>query len=122
VEIVERGETLSEEDWEEKPECLVVLGSGRVKGCGVELLRDFLQRDRFRPQCPAELYHAMTREFHACGKEFALACRDFGKIVGPICPFDPIREFDKMKLEYGVEDLQVRVEELEAKLGAKRTK
>jgi hypothetical protein len=73
---------------------------------------------------PAELYcgpkfsGALIQEFEVCAKELALACRAFGKIIRPICPFDPIYVFDKIQLAAKLEVLQQRVEELEAR-GAK---
>ena len=64
--------------------------------------------------CGPKLFRAFIEEFEICAKEFGLACREFGKVIRPICPFDPIYTFDRIQLLAMVEQLQVRVEELEA--------
>jgi hypothetical protein len=65
--------------------------------------------------CGPKLFSGFIQEFEACGKEFGLACREFGKFIRPICPFDPIYVFDKIQLAAKVEMLQQRVEQLEVR-------
>lgn len=47
-----------------------------------------------------------------CARGFYLACGKFGRIVGPICPFDPAPEARIDRLTVKVEELTAKVEEL----------
>lgn len=66
--------------------------------------------------CGRRLFEGITMELKACGKEFALACREFGEIVGPICPFDPVPDARFHRLITRLDELEVLVEELRGKM------
>lgn len=67
--------------------------------------------------CKYDFFKAIEVELiKICTGEFFRACAKFGDIVGPICPFDPVRLADKYQLVAQIEELQVKVEELAAKI------
>jgi hypothetical protein len=71
------------------------------------------------PRCPSELDRVLGDELIACGPGLVKGCPTFGEKIGPICPFDPIDKFDKMKLQLRLEELETKVQDLGSKLGQK---
>lgn len=108
METIELGDkTLLQKETGQLFECRAVIGPTIAKAECAKLRS-------VEEYCGPKLFGAFVEEFEICAKELALACREFGRVIRPICPFDPIYALDRIKLEAMVGQLQMRVEELEA--------
>jgi len=91
------------------PQCLRVVSCAKVELCPTILP---IEDCRVALFCGRGFVEAIRVELvEVCAGKFYKVC-DFGKIVGPICPFDPVPEARFHKLNARIEELQVQVKEL----------
>ncbi|MCL4297990.1 MAG: hypothetical protein KJ077_19765 [Anaerolineae bacterium] len=74
--------------------------------CGLKL---------WNPPCNRSFFEAITEDLLTCGGDFYRAC-NFGKLTEPHCYFQPVINYKDWKIQEPINELQVKVKELETRL------
>ncbi len=94
-------------------QCLKVVSCAKVEVCPTILPLDDC---RVAFWCGRGFVEAIRVELvDVCAGKFYRVCEDFGKVVGPICPFDPVPEARFHRLAFRIGELEATVEELKGK-------